>query len=70
VESKPRKLLTINEVLELLNVSRNTFDRWVKDGVLKVLRLPVATGSVRGPIRVDQREIDRILAEAEADGKD
>jgi len=34
-----KEILTANETMSLLNISRNTFDRFHKDGTLKVYRL-------------------------------
>ncbi len=34
-----KEILTANETMSLLDISRNTFDRFHKDGTLKVYRL-------------------------------
>ena len=36
---KQKEILTVSETMSLLDISRNTFDKFSKDGTLKVYRL-------------------------------
>lgn len=55
------ELLTVNEVLQELRVSRGTFMRYVLDGDISVLRY----GGPKSPIRVRRSELDRFLSKKE-----
>jgi excisionase family DNA binding protein len=55
-------LLTVAEVAERLNVDRHTVWEWTKAGILAHIPLP-GTGSRSGPIRVEEAEVDRLIAE-------
>lgn len=48
------KLYTLDELSEILKVSRLTLTRWEKKGKLKVIR-------INGTIRIRQSEIDRLM---------
>jgi len=59
-----KELLKVGEVLKVLRISRKTFYRWVKEGRIKVVRLP------SGRYRVPKSEIERILGGAGHDQDD
>jgi excisionase family DNA binding protein len=52
-----RRLLTVDDVAELLGVSRRTVYRWITEGVLPAFRL----GRKGSPVRIDAAELERWL---------
>jgi excisionase family DNA binding protein len=52
-----RHLLTVDDVAELLGVSRRTVYRWLADGVLRAYQL----GKRGAPVRIDAAELQRWL---------
>jgi excisionase family DNA binding protein len=54
-----QRLMTINDVAELLGVSRRTVERWITDGRLPAIQL----GGRRAPVRVDAAELRQWLAD-------
>ena len=57
---KEKELLTPAEVCEILGISRNTFQRYVSDGVFELIRL---NKSGRNRVFVRRSEIDRLINE-------
>jgi excisionase family DNA binding protein len=53
------RLLTINDVAQLLGVSQRTVQRWVSDGRLPAIQL----GGRRAPVRVDAAGLRQWLEE-------
>jgi len=49
------KLYTINEVCEVLRISRDTYYEWVKKGKLTTIKLS------KNVVRIKQSELDRLL---------
>jgi Predicted site-specific integrase-resolvase len=49
------KLLKPREFCKIVNISYSTFKRWVREGRVRVVRLP------SGRIRVPYSEVERIL---------
>ena len=60
--SRDRMLLTVPEVAERLRMSRSSVYRRIATGELPALRL-----GARGPLRIDARELDRLLRATEND---
>jgi len=60
-ESKPKeeKLYTSKEVMEILNISKSTFHRYVKDGKLPSVK-------INGRIRVKQEDLDSLQVEVKS----
>jgi excisionase family DNA binding protein len=54
---RERHLLTVDDVAELLGVSRRTVYRWIKKGVLPAIQL----GRRKSPVRIDAAELQRWL---------
>lgn len=48
------KLYTINEVAEILKISRTTFYRWLNRGVIKIIM-------VNGKPRIAESELRRLM---------
>jgi excisionase family DNA binding protein len=52
------KLLKIEEVAEMLRISRLSVYRMIKDGKLKAVRLPLGR---KGKLRVPEAEVNRLI---------
>lgn len=58
-----RRLIKLATVAETLDCSIDTVDRFVRQGVLPVVRLP------SGRRRVDRDDLDRVIAEWKAESR-
>ena len=58
------ELLTFEETMNYLKVSRTTLNRWLNDGKIKKLKLGEGK---KGVIRIRKSEVERFLKEAEAE---
>lgn len=57
---KDRKLLTLKQVAERLQVHYSTVHNWVVNGLIRAYRLPTKPGKRRS-YRVDEKEVERLL---------
>jgi len=59
---KPERLLKPREFCEIVGISYQTFKKWVREGKVRVVRLP------SGRLRVPYSELERIFGKVEKNG--
>lgn len=67
-ETYAGRALTVKEVADILHIDAATVRRYIKDGHLEALNMPMKSGGKRRTLRIRGRSVDKIIGNAEDTG--